>query len=590
MFGGKRHAGSAPVVPPHKKQRLMDAGTRDPATGAAVVTQPHHVVRMPTRPVYAQTIMTPKPNPYSLDNTAYFSFILENSSAGAIDDATIRFEVKFASGGVPTDSRVLPVTQWFERIEFYERLSGQELARYYGDVLHLLMNTLSQEALSSIADMLNQDKYGRPSSRTWRSGDVQHFYLPLIHLVINGTGLDLSHLKGDLEIRFYPRGSIFVENQSALAVPCTETLEEVRLISSCTLMPNGLLMGKHPDKIGKVVQHRYLDYVQFVDHGRDLKANSQATVDLDQFSHNSGCLFVYLRRSGLQGGINYYPQAAYETGGRLFVCDGLGDQATIDLHDVQGRSQLGQGQPVNERYFREHTSNELFNEVFAAHNNVYVIPFSNDLRGMLDGEMDGFKHFKGERERLVLNPGPAPVETTLEFAPSVTITTTANNRVTIRYDGVILAIADIDADAGWTDWASVSGSQWHYRGDDAAAWTEINKMLASNSYLKSKGLKISLAGVGGSAAFANGNVTATFTDLSDQPLICGKDDLLKLTISHKDTGATAVDQVDHHYLPRTYVRGKRGFRDGIYDIYVYSAFFRHLREGHGRLQASAVHH
>eukprot|EP00808_Paulinella_micropora_P015031 g29935.t1 len=567
MFGCKRAYTGAVMPPPGKKTMLVHANDRDPVTGATVVVAPNHIVKMSTRPVWTQTIMTPKPNTPALDNTAYFSFILENNSPGAIEDATLRFEIKFAATGTPTDSRVLPVTHWFERIEFYERLSGQELARYYGDVLHMLMNTLSQEALASINDMLNQNMYCRLSSRVWSSGDVQWFYLPIVHLLLNGLQIDSSHLKGDLEVRFYPRGSIFVEDQTTQTVPCTATLEEVRLISSSTIMPNCLLVGKHPDKIGKTLRHQYLDYVQFIDHGKVMQPSSRVTVDLDQFNHRSGALFVYLRRSGLQTGysagtITYNPDRAYEATGRLLKCEALGDTATIDLEDVQGRSQLGQGTPVNERYFREHTANELFNEIFANSNNTYVIPFSNDLRGMLDCEMDGYKHFVRARERLVFNTAAAPTETTLELAPSISITITSTNLMTFRYEGVIVAIADVDEDKTL---ASINFSTWHYEMHATGAWTVINTLLARNSYLKSKGIKISLASKTGTAANVQAGtivVTVTFTDLNDQPLICGKDDLLKFTITLDDQ-SLAERLGGQEYLPRTYTPGKRGFRSGV---------------------------
>eukprot|EP00808_Paulinella_micropora_P022530 g41299.t1 len=95
------------------------------------------------------------------------NFILENNQSGAIHDATLRFKITFTtSGSQPTDSRVLPTTQWFERIEYIDRLTGTEIARYHGDMMHLILNTLPQEAIDQIADMVNMDpKTGKISGR-----------------------------------------------------------------------------------------------------------------------------------------------------------------------------------------------------------------------------------------------------------------------------------------------------------------------------------------------------------------------------------------------------------------------------------------
>eukprot|EP00808_Paulinella_micropora_P007649 g59637.t1 len=509
--------------------------------------------------------------------------------------------VTFTTGGSqPTDSRVLPTTMWFERIEYLDRLTGTEIARYHGDMMHLVLNTLPQEALDQIADIVNMcPKTGKVSGRQWENNAEQYFYLPLVHTWLNGMDLDLSTLRGDLEIRFYPRGSIFVAAQSAVngqsapAVPCTASLGEIRFITGCTQLPNGMRLGRNPQKMGKVTEQKYIDFVQYTAYGQKIKASDRLAIDLDQFAHHSGALFVFIRKSGDQTSYSYlgtdtntyYPQYTYDTTGRLMTYDSFGDSATIDLEDVNGRSQLGEGTPIDERFFREETMGQLVRSSYLKSNSVYMIPFTNDPKAMLDGVMDGYKTFTGNRERLVINGGLAPVATTATFTVP-TLGSWANTdtiRLYIKYDGAVVLTAVLDEDtAAWTK----SGAN-SYAGKCTAAWTNINKALTASSFLRKKGVKLSFKHANDSMDFTSAqNVAVTYKDLNDQPLICDPEDLTRLSMEVVDM--TTAEKVNEHYYCTAIVSGRRGVIDGLYDITIYSAYFKFIHEAGGSLEVASV--
>ena len=594
----KRGSAVSYAPPAGVKKPKIDSGFRDERTGQGIVLDPDHKSAIHVRPAWVQTIMTPAPPTGALNNTAYFSFILENTSAGVLEDNTLRFSVTFTttSGSQPTDSRVMPVTHWFERIEFYDRLTGTEISRKYADMLHLSFNTLPTEALERIADMINMDpRTGRETGRTFAKDETHYFYLPLIHSWLNGMDLDLSTLRGDLEIRFYPKGGnfgIFQNDQTALGVPCSTYLNEIRLISGCHVLPNGLRLSKHPSKLGKVHEQHYIDYVQYADFGNVMVPNQEYRFDLDQFSHNSGALFVYFRKSGSQAGYNdgavtYTPMNQ----DRVFTCDSLGDDTTIDLEDVNGRSNLGEGTPINERYFREHTLGELVNHSFLKHNNVYCIPFSNDLPGMMDGGMNGFKIFKGDRERLVVRTGAQPVSSTISFTYgglySTSVPTIATNtlRLFVTYKGVSVAILEAKTGNTFTQVSNI-----RYTSPATGGLTNLNTILAKNAYLKSQGIKITFANtrVGATAADVESDTgsiyTATITTLDGQPVAWPRDDFYQLKLTAQSSSTNAVEDL----VPGTPVKGKRGFISGVYDVFIYSAFFRFLHERAGTLDVAAA--
>lgn len=413
------------------KYARVSTGAVDASSGLGVSVLPEHATYFTAKPLINQEIMTPAPSVSALNQTAYFSFILENKTGGIIDEASLRFTLQFErKDGLPygpgCNNAIQPVTQWFERIEWIDRGTGEELARYHGDMMNLLMGTETQEDLKALEGLLNLDrKTGRATRRQFASGEIVYIYYTLRHHWFEKCKLDLGALRGDIEIRFYPRGNIFVEDQTALGNKGYKVnLNEIRMIQESAMYGGGQRVDLRSMKLSGAQRTNYLDFQQYVDQGRFWVPGQEYTIDLDQFHNDCAALILLLRKSGIQKDatgavligtdgkeVNINPYV----GKQLYKFESLGEQGTIDHENVHGRSLFGDGTPVDEMYFRTRYPTEMFNNDFALCNTVYVVPFSQNLVGMLNGEIDGFHQFRGERERLRIRTGPAPVESVVKY-------------------------------------------------------------------------------------------------------------------------------------------------------------------------------
>lgn len=657
---------------PISKYQKVSTGRRDARSGVSLKTKPEHATFYADKPLINQEIMTPAPNTQALEQTAYFSFILENKTGGVIKDASLRFSLQFErKNGQPygpgCKNAVQPVTQWFERIEWIDRMTGEEIARYHGDVLHMLFNTQSQEDLKAVEDMVNIDRCtGRTTGRQYRQNEIVYFYLPLLYHWWDDLDIDLGALQSDIEIRFYPRGTVFVEDQAALGdAGFKANLLELRMIQESAMYPGGFRVDLRNKKRSEGQIQNYVDFQQYIDFGRYFVPGQEYTIDLDQFHNDSAALFFLLRKSGAQrdaAGLpvllpSGQPQVIDPYKGKqLYKFESLGEQGTIDHENVQGRSLFGDGTPVDELFFRRRYPTELFNNDYAKANSVYVVPFSNDLKGVLDGVIDGFHRFRGDRERLRIRTGPAPVPSVVKYyfqaegidaidaqAPgdlilnSVEVQGSTVHTLVCRYKGKNVALIG-NGVASLNDAGELVAA---VPGDSPFALANLKEQLNETNILEADNLQISkitaviASNPGGVSASvddltfrsitsedANGGllpynsllsaplaadefyyrIEMEVTDLDGQPEVQHGNNLPKMfefawTVNNNlnsliaDAGQQAVGTT---YLSNTqlatdaYTPGKRGFNAGVYDVTLYSAYYRTITEAGGKLKSSDV--
>lgn len=643
-LSGKRGPEKAGIEDnPLNKIQKVSSGVTDPKTGVSLKTKPGHTTFYSDKPMINQEIMTPAPPTSALDQTSYFSFILENKTGGVIKDWTLRFNIQFErKNGNPygpgCNNAVQPVTQWFERIEWIDRMTGEEIARYHGDMLHMLFNTQSQEDLKAVDDMVNICRdTGRQTERQFRHNEIQYFYLPLLDHWFEDMNLDLGALKGDIEIRFYPRGTIFVEDQDSLpnAGAFKSNLLELRMIQGTCMYPNGMRVDLRRQKLTGGQRNNYLDYQQYIDYGRYFVPGQEYTIDLDQFHNDCAALVMLLRKSGVQkdaaGQLTGEVIDPYK-GDQLYKFESLGEQGTIDHENVHGRSLFGDGTPVDELFFRRRYPTELFNNDFAKKNSIYIVPFSNNLQGMLNGEIDGFHRFRGERERLRIRTGPAPSVSRIRYlmsgedqtlSDSRPIAGDVRNTLSLSFDGVQLAFnSDIE-----NDWSGGAVPLPETPGTIVLA--DVVKEANSTQYLRKKNIQISRITVQLigerqiSSTDANGGVLTdlaylvnngvpnpdamqggdyiksfylTVTDLDGQPEVQFGADLPKhFTLKWKAVDSTGPNPgnatewtSDAALAQEIYTPGKRGFNAGVYDVTLYAIYYRTITEVAGTLRASDV--
>ncbi len=384
---------------PCAKRRRVESN-KTSSSGQTIVIDELHTVAVDGKRIFTTEIESPAPATNALSNTSYFSFIVENDAAGEVQNCVFRFTVECQTYG----EAVLPTPLWFDRIEWYDRHTGREIARNHGDVMHWLSRTMDQDMQEIFGRAMNYDpKTGSLSTEIQRVGEIKNYYLVMPHLWLEGFNLDLSLLEGDLEIKFYPIGDIRAASGTGVTgyagAASNFLLREVRWIAASEMSSSLHRLRFKEEKKVFTTQHNFFDVQQFKDTSRVFQANSQYTVDLDQFHHHSAMLLVCLRRDDLKDGGNMLRYAT------------IGKTGTWDHVNVHGRSMLGDGTPIDEEYFRTWVASSVFPTAWCIRNALYVIPFTKDPPSVWRGVIDGFHPFRGDRERLQFVTGPAATDT-----------------------------------------------------------------------------------------------------------------------------------------------------------------------------------
>ena len=274
------------------KVRVVAAGKRS-RTGQPISILPEHSQAVDGKVMYMQEVMAPAPPTTALSSTNYFSFMLESGSLSLIEDLTLRFDISFTSTRTaerPTDNAVLPVTQWFEKIEFIDRATNKEIVRYQGDILHAMLLTLGLEQRKAWAKLANFNPYtGNPVATQFETASSagvtagaaanHYFYLPLVKTWLDGLDLDMDIMRHDLEMKFYPRGSIFLNAQTAAPTVDADaitlgqetrffngsaaTLTGIRAVAGSQMMSTSARLAHQAEKLTVTHQQNYLDWQKY---------------------------------------------------------------------------------------------------------------------------------------------------------------------------------------------------------------------------------------------------------------------------------------------------------------------------------------
>ena len=228
---------------------------------------------------------------------------------------------------------------------------------------------------------------------------------------------DPSHLAGDIELKFYPTGNI--RALAAQSASGTIVLNEVRLMSQTMLHTAQSLKEDNAFRLTRAIQTNYADFQHYYTT-KVIAASTEFTIDLDQFNHHSGLLVVLFRDNAA---LTYEGKTAYI---------GMGPKATFDHENVAGQSMLGTGTPIDGAFLRTVVAAKVFPSDFVNKNAVYIIPYSRNLGGAWNGEMDGFYTFTGAREHLRIVPDVQGVNKTYTYTCGAAVTA---GTVTIDYKG-----------------------------------------------------------------------------------------------------------------------------------------------------------
>lgn len=551
---------------PAYKRTKVQSTTRFAATGEPILLDSSHAVAIDGKKIYTTEIMSPAPSATVLSNNAPFSFIVENDSAGILQDCVLRFTIEVLAGGFR--EAVLPPALWFDRIEWYDRHTGREIARRHGDIIHWLTLALGKDETELIEKACHFDSVtGGINPVRHVVDEIKNYYLVLPHLWLEGFDLDLSILKGDLEIKFYPRGDI-------RATPATGVtgytgsaaqflLREVRWIGGSELSSVVGRLQFREEKMRTTRQHNYFDVQQYVEAGKTITAGQEFTVNLDQFHHQSAAL-LFVLRSDTDVAANGPPALKYLS---------IGARGTIDHEGTHGRSLLGDGTPLDETYMRTFVTPQLFGSNISKHNAIYCIPFTKDMRGVLQGQIDGFHEFRGDRERLRILPGPAGTTSTYQLAFSGGVNL-SNNTSRLLYRGEQWFVGNLQF---------VTYQTLNYRLNQCPAVIRDNLMITIT--------ELAGGGTGFAGVVSGGGLLTWLVDMKQRGTgLAAQFDETSARIEADRYPGTAgsIQNMDYGLLPSSPHTG--GFLPpvGTVNITIYSIYYRHILESMGRLEVEDV--
>lgn len=489
-----------------------------------------------------------------LNGTAPFEFIVESQSVQLWKNAVLRFGIT-ANTSDTTDPSYMPIQHWFDRIEYFHRADNREIQREHGDSMWIKLASQPRGVIEAWADMCNYDsKTMQPSLRKFHStGGRTDFYLPLIGHFTEGLDLDLSMMKGDLLIRFHPKGEIrYQDPASAGTLDTTNkpTLNEIQLIVGSEQMTEVSRIMHRASILKAPAQNTFLDVQRFTVAAQTFTASTAVNIDLEQLHHNVAFLAVMIRAADTN-----YSSTINQTAGAIRYVS-LGPRGTIDHEGTSGRSLLGMGTPLAGDYFRSVIGTQFFGWEYTKHNPVYLIPFSVRPKDALSGTINGFRSMVGDRERLRLTPDAAGT------AAAFTIT--------------------VDTAATGGSWALAykgsSSPSVLYNDSTANMATAFNQIPE----LWREGLQITTVAESGSAALGDGTVTFTVTDLGGQPVDVQAGDWTVIThgAAEAEVVAAGIVTQTQDYVP--------GFLTGSYQVDVYSFYHRHVTSINMGLHAEDV--
>ena len=347
-----------------------------------VAVKAHQVERYHHHKQIVTDVMTPAPNELALNNGAQIKYFLKSDALKTIESATLRFQVRMDTA---TDELV-PVPYWFDRIEFYNRHSGEELGRLYGDALFLFLNALDQQHVEQWSELANYNAINFSRSQNPQTlGTTRYYYLPLVASIFEGMHLDMTTINTDIEIRLHPAsGGPTINGVGTPVLIEVAGVYEVDNVDDASHHAHKDFLSKH------VPIHYYLDVQQYVETGRIMNAGTQYEFDLDQFNHVSAAIVAVIRRTGetnSNNGLQDY----------IDLYDG-----TVDITNSTGKSMYGGGRDVPADYLRNVIAPKYVDSQFFGKVAMYPIMFG-DLQKALAGSADGTHRFNGDKQSLVIN-------------------------------------------------------------------------------------------------------------------------------------------------------------------------------------------
>lgn len=407
----------------------------------------------------------PPTNTFSNGSTLYFD--LEPREVTEISNIIVRLKLSCTT----QDVQLVPAPYMFDRILVEDSHgSGPEVARIYPEtIIAYDILTNNDEAQQKCAEMGNYSlteitsrnvrKLYSGESNYIRAGQTKEIYLTLPLPWIRFHALDFGHIANDLRFRFEASNDVVVSGSAS-----NISLDSFDFLIQCH--------KDHPEdrakKLSKRKKHRHsyiwLEPERLQVNTKTLTANAKTEIFLDQFAGKVPFLMVVIKGSTT-------PQASDKTKYDFYE---IGTYGNFDVENSSGKSLIMNGSSMNQNQCYNFIQDQIGTKPIAG---VYFIPFCEDIKKSVAGNVNSFRQFYGQKDKLCINFDTAPTqeEHSIDIAAAATFGT-----YKYAFGNGIIDTIDVDYDDSIGDLLTAINNipQLALKGITA---TSVNNNLASGT-------------------------------------------------------------------------------------------------------------
>ena len=348
--------------------------------------------------IYTLPISPPPPSTaFSSGSPKTLLMDLEPMDVPEVLSIELRFSVKASNA----DVEIVAGPHLINQITVHASQNlGQEIARIYPEQIVAWMwmtGNNEQRKANQDAAKFKEVLYEDATSKYWSTSDtntIPQDKTVEITIPIPVAFFDLMAIDGR-NIRNPIRFKIELSNDVVVSGTSTNlTLENVHFVVRSVDEDRFDIEAR--DKVQKNYDQKYvyLDCERTIYNDKTLTAGQETRYDLSSFQGKAGFLMVCIKNSTQAASSKTYYDY-YE----------VGPDATFDIQNSAGASQLANGTPVTEEYINRYFVNEVRNR---APKGLYFIPFCEDMRKAIAGSLiGGFNEFVGQKDYLALTFGSA---------------------------------------------------------------------------------------------------------------------------------------------------------------------------------------
>ena len=336
---------------------------------------------------------------------------LDRNSTLKIQHVVLQIKITINTAAVT----VAPISHWFSQIVLRNQSGNSVVGTFYPDAVAFNLLNFEGGSLAQLrgylanANMSVDTPYApapalQPGTYT--------FYLPLSGSFLSGGDFFWRDSSTDFTLEFTPDSAGIAISGTNANIDCAA----MNIIIQSEQLTDTDTKRLTMDYMNNLWTHNYLDVVPVASQSRTLTAGSTYLHDLTSVVGKSPFCLLSIRATG-----------ASNVGNAYWKYLGLGDDSnpggTIDLVDSGNKSILGSGAAIPSGWLRRELFAQHIETDYGKQVALYMIPFSNNVLGAMQGEVNGYFHFKnGEKMQLAITPGAAAVNEqqtiTLSAAPT----------------------------------------------------------------------------------------------------------------------------------------------------------------------------